>query len=277
MRYPKDMTLEVTARCNFRCPYCYCVWHERPEFALPELGTEAWREVIDKCAADGCTDLLFTGGEPLMRPDIYPLLGYARRSMPSARLAIFTNGALMCEGTIKRLKRLKVRIVTSLQGLSTYREMTGTRRKPYRLLALMKRADELKWPMAVSIIVTKENMREAADIFTSAVLCGAQTIQMGPMMAEGRGRKATHLMLTREEWEAVKAKVRSLPDVNVPFSFVDEFICKCREQPDDFIAKWGDKNYSPCPAGKSFGVVGPNGQYRICLHAFDEQRKGNNE
>ena len=36
-RFPHHMTLELTAKCNFRCPYCYCVWHERPELAKPEL------------------------------------------------------------------------------------------------------------------------------------------------------------------------------------------------------------------------------------------------
>lgn len=271
MRYPKHMTLEVTARCNFRCPYCYCVWHERPELGGPDLGTAAWRGIIGKCAADGCDDILFTGGETLMRADVFRLLSYARRLMPTAKLTLFTNASLADEGTVKRLKRLDVRIATSLQGLKTYGAMTGTRRKPYRHLALMARAAELEWPMAVSITVTRANMGEASDIFAAAALSGAQTIQMSAMMAEGRGREATSLMLSRAEWESVKDAVRRLPDAKVPYTFADEFICNCREQPADFIAKWGEKNPLQCPAGKTFGVVGPNGKYRICLHAFSDR------
>ena len=34
------------------------------------------------------------------------------------------------------------------------------------------------------------------------------------------------------------------------------------------IDKWGDKNRKPCPAGKTFGVIGPNGLYRTCLHSL---------
>ena len=276
MRYPKHMTLEVTARCNFRCPFCYCVWHERPELGGPDLGTTAWRGIIDKCAADGCDDILFSGGEALMRTDIFRLLSYARRLMPTAKLTLFTNAALADEGTIRRLQRLNVRIATSLQGLKTYGAMTGTRRKPYRALALMARAAELEWPMSVSITVTQANIGEASDIFAAAALSGAQTIQMGAMMSEGRGREATSLMLSREEWESVKDAVRRLPNAKVPYTFADEFICKCREQPADFIAKWGEKNPMPCPAGKTFGVVGPNGKYRICLHAFADKPAGLN-
>ncbi len=61
MHYPRDMTLELTAKCNFRCPYCYCVWHEYPALAKPELDTAGWRAVLEKFAADGVEDILFTG------------------------------------------------------------------------------------------------------------------------------------------------------------------------------------------------------------------------
>ena len=63
MRYPRHMTLELTAKCNFRCPYCYCLWHEFPEIGKPELDTVGWKNILDKCADDGVEDILFTGGE----------------------------------------------------------------------------------------------------------------------------------------------------------------------------------------------------------------------
>ena len=70
MAYPRHMTLELTAKCNFRCPYCYCVWHEYPALAKPELDAAGWMAILDKCAADGVEDILFTGGEALLRPDL---------------------------------------------------------------------------------------------------------------------------------------------------------------------------------------------------------------
>lgn len=271
MHYPEHMMLEVTAKCNFRCPYCYCVWHERPELAGPELDTKAWSGIIDKCSADGCDDILLTGGEALLRKDIFMLLKYARAKLPKAKLTLFTNASRLDESIIKKSKLLKVHLATSLQGLKTYAAMTGTKRKPFRLLALMARAAELKWPMAVSLTITQENKGEAADMFAAAALSGAATIQIGAMMAEGRGRENTHLMLSREEWECVKESIRNLPNANVPYTFADEFICRCREQPSEWLQKWGDDSAHECPAGKTFGVVGPNGAYRICLHAFAPQ------
>ena len=62
MAYPRHVTLELTAKCNFRCPCCYCVWHEYPALAKPELDAAGWKAILDKCAADGADDILFTGG-----------------------------------------------------------------------------------------------------------------------------------------------------------------------------------------------------------------------
>ena len=180
MRYPRHMTLELTAKCNFRCPYCYCVWHEYPALAKPELDAAGWKTILDKCAADGIDDILFTGGEALLRNDLFDILGYARRVLPKAKFSLFTNANRLDETLIKKFKRRKIHLATSLQGLRTYGTMTGTRRSYKRLLAVVARASELKWPIAVSMTVTKANFGEAADMFVAAALSGASTIQVGP-------------------------------------------------------------------------------------------------
>ena len=43
---PKRMILEVTKRCNYRCSYCYCIWHERPDLVGDELDAQGWRDII---------------------------------------------------------------------------------------------------------------------------------------------------------------------------------------------------------------------------------------
>lgn len=270
-KFPRHMTLELTAKCNFRCPYCYCVWHEFPELGRPELTTDKWRQVLAKCAADGVDDLLFTGGEALLRKDLMKIIDAAKVLLPKAHHTLFTNASRLTESLIRTFKRKGVALATSLQGLSTYDEMTGTKRKFNRLLAVLARAAELKWPMSVSMTITKVNLHEAADMFVAAALSGAASIQVGAMMAEGRGRQHLELMLTRKEWEGVKESIRSLPDAHVPYSFCEEFICECRDQPASFRRRWTDPNHTPCPAGRDFGVIGPNGAFRTCLHTVEAE------
>lgn len=263
------MTLELTAACNFRCPYCYCVWHEYPALAKGELSTDGWQAVLDKCAADGVNDILFTGGEPLLRRDLFAILDHARRVMPEAELSLFTNASRLTEPLIKKFRRRRIRLATSLQGLATYGAMTGTRRSYRRLLCVLARAAELKWPMAVSLTVTRANLAEACDMFVAAALSGAKTIQVGPMMVGGRATRCLDLMISSKEWADVKAAIRALPDAHVPYMFCDEFICTCRSDlPPELVERWGDREGKPCPAGKAFGVIGPNGIYRTCLHTL---------
>ena len=269
MGYPRHMTLELTAKCNFRCPYCYCVWHEYPALAKPELDTDGWKRILDKCAADGVDEILFTGGEALLRKDLFEIIGHAKRVLPKAQLSLFTNASRLDEPLLRKFRRLRVHLATSLQGLRTYGEMTGTRRSFRRLLTVVARASELKWPIAVSMTITKANLSEAADMFAAAALSGAKSIQLGPTMAGGRAAARPDLMITREEWAGVKERIRALPDGHVPYTFCDEFICECRtDTPRELLAKWSDPSHKPCPANKSFGAVGPNGLYRPCLHAL---------
>ena len=268
-KLPSSLMLEITSRCNYKCPFCYCVWHEFPELARPALSTAAWKGIIAECARRGVKSLLFTGGEALLRPDATELIAYARRLLPDGDLALFTNGSRMTEDLLRWLKRRKIRISTSLQGLRTYGELTGTRRSYRRLLSLVARAAELDWRIAVSITVNRINLFEAADLFAAAALARPETIQVGAVMAEGRVRRNLDLMLTPEEWENVKQTIRHLPDCGVPYSFCDEFYCHCRDFPAEWRQRFGADTH-PCPAGRDFGVIGPDGKFRKCLHSVAE-------
>ena len=57
----------VTRRCNLRCVHCYA--HARDEAFPDELTTREGKQVLDDLAGFGCPVVLFSGGEPLVRPD----------------------------------------------------------------------------------------------------------------------------------------------------------------------------------------------------------------
>ena len=266
---PQKLILEVTARCNFHCPFCYCVWHERPELAGDDLPTTEWQAMIEECISRGVNDFLFTGGEATLRKDIWQLLAFTREKLPKAPIALFTNAANLTEKNIVFCREHAIALATSLQGLKTYAIQTGTRRSYAKLLTCMARAAELECPFDVSITVTQINKNEIADIFAAAVLSHARSIQMGPMMLEGRARNLDNWALSWDEWVTVKETIRNLPNGGVPYGFADEMLCDCRLQPSHYLEKYGKKNQTPCPAGKSFGVIGPTGKFRKCLHTIE--------
>ena len=163
----------------------------------------------------------------------------------------------------------KIKLFTSLQGLRSYGAMTGTDRSFESLLELLAFGRENRWKFSVSITVTKENRNEICDMFAAAAISGAEVIQLGAMMPEGRGREHLELALSRSEWENVKEEIRSMKNCGVPYSFCDEMLCECRRQPEELKKKFGDPDFKPCPAGNEFGVIGPDGTYRKCLHFWN--------
>ena len=265
---PPHLLLEVTARCNYHCPFCYCVWNEIPSLGGEDLDTSAWEEILRECARRCVRELVFTGGEATLRADIWHLLEVARELLPQGTVSLFTNGSTMTEERLFWCKERKVYLSTSLQGLRTYGKHTGTRRSCKRTLSLLARASELEWPMDVSISVSRINSEEAVDLFTAATLSHARSIQMGAVMVEGRCRKRLDLPLTPAEWETLKAQIRALPN-GQSVGFADEMLCACRKQPLDLLTAYGETSTGNCTAGKEFGVIGPTGLFRKCLHTVE--------
>jgi radical SAM protein with 4Fe4S-binding SPASM domain len=70
---PYRMDLALTYRCQNDCPHCYV---GRPK-DFPEMSTEQWKRVIDRCWELGIPHLTFTGGEATLRPDLVELVQYA--------------------------------------------------------------------------------------------------------------------------------------------------------------------------------------------------------
>jgi radical SAM protein with 4Fe4S-binding SPASM domain len=70
---PYRMDLALTYRCQNDCPHCYV---GRPK-DFPEMTTEQWKRVIDRCWELGIPHVTFTGGEATLRPDLVELVQYA--------------------------------------------------------------------------------------------------------------------------------------------------------------------------------------------------------
>jgi len=91
MRTPRSVDIELTARCNLRCTYCYFFGNDAVEYR--DLTTEEWLRFFDECGRLGVMDLTLAGGEPFMRRDLRELLaGVVRNRM---RFSLLSNGGLI--------------------------------------------------------------------------------------------------------------------------------------------------------------------------------------
>jgi len=95
---PQTIQFSLTSRCNLRCKMCNIAGRQPEE---EELTTDCIKRLMDQAAQWGIGEVLFTGGEPFLRDDIYELCSYAAQK--GMRSVITTNGTLLDEAACRRL------------------------------------------------------------------------------------------------------------------------------------------------------------------------------
>lgn len=118
----RDLRISVTDRCNFRCTYCMPKELFGPNFAfLPQnalLSFEEITQLVRLFAQLGVTKVRLTGGEPLLRRDLYKLVEMIHHVHGIDDIALTTNGSLLTPKLAHTLKEAGLRRVTiSLDSL----------------------------------------------------------------------------------------------------------------------------------------------------------------
>jgi Fe-coproporphyrin III synthase len=104
----------MTRQCNLHCLHCYASASAKP--SLGELSTEEGFRLIDQLADFDVPSLLFSGGEPLMRQDLFELASYAGQL--GLRTVLSTNGTLIDREKAERIREAGFSYVgISLDGL----------------------------------------------------------------------------------------------------------------------------------------------------------------
>ena len=104
-----SLQLYLTSQCNLKCIHCYM---DAGKGTNDELSTDEFISIIDEFAKLHKTKVAFTGGEPLLRPDIFELAERAKEN--GLKVSIFTNATLIDESMVEKLKKYVDEIQFSL-------------------------------------------------------------------------------------------------------------------------------------------------------------------
>ena len=147
---------EVTRSCNLACKHCRAEAHLEPYPG--ELSTEQAKALIDTFPETGSPIIIFTGGEPLMRHDIFELIPYAKSK--GLRCVMAPNGTLLDEAAAARLKACGIlRCSISLDGPDAARH-DALRGVPGAFIAALNGIAALKsagLPFQINSTVTQAN------------------------------------------------------------------------------------------------------------------------
>ena len=152
-----------TRRCNLRCVHCYSQSADR-EYA-GEMTTEQGIALLDDLADFGSPVVLFSGGEPLLRRDLFQLVRHATRV--SLRAVISTNGTLIKPETADQLREMGLSYVgVSLDGMKpTHDKFRGREGAFDDALAGIRNCRAAGIKVGLRFTINKRNAADINDIF----------------------------------------------------------------------------------------------------------------
>ena len=103
LRRPRSVMFELTYRCNFKCPHCYVNGSHKEG---KELATKEVFSILNQMRDMGVFNVAFTGGEALLRKDIFDILAYAKRR--GFQTALLSNGYLINKNIADKLLQVNV-------------------------------------------------------------------------------------------------------------------------------------------------------------------------
>jgi len=203
-----------TKQCNLHCVHCYASATSRP--APDELTGDEARVMIDDIAQFGSPVILFSGGEPLMRPDLLDMIAHARAA--GLRAVISTNGTLISRSVAEKLAHAGLSYVgVSLDGLQPvhdkFRGVVGCFQKA---LEGIRNCQAVGVKVGLRLTLNKHNVADLPGIFDLIEREGIPRVCFYHLVYTGRGDKIREAALsnarTRETVDKIINRTKALHD-----------------------------------------------------------------
>ena len=197
---PRLIAWEVTRTCNLRCVHCRAASIDKP---YPnEFTTEECLKLLDNIVAFASPIIILTGGEPLVRPDIYEIAVHGTNK--GLRMVLATNGVLLDAEKSRRLKEAGIqRVSISLDGAipeshDHFRQVPGAFAGSLRGIDFLKAAGI---DFQINTTITRENLHELPAIQELTVTLGAVAHHIFLLVPTGRAKDYREQEIAAEDYE----------------------------------------------------------------------------
>ena len=254
----------ITFRCGLNCEFCYAKGREHEELTTSEIKTH----VIDNIANSKARWIGFTGGDPLLRDDIFELMLYAKEKGLDTVLG--TNGQLLNEERIKRLADIgATRIGIGISGMDgLYSNVMGGGSFD-TVDSMIKLCKDYGFEISLRAVVTKHNYSTYMDLVDYAHKQELYKFCRYNMIYAGNASRAIDIP-DQEKNALVMALIRKqeeYPDLKIWLM----------ERPYDavLLSKMGYelkhdmRHAAKCGATKGLINVAPNGDVYPCPYFYD--------
>lgn len=193
---------EVTRRCNLSCVHCRAsADNEPPE---NELSTEECTSFLDEVSSWAQPVIILTGGEPLLRDDIFEIARHGTDL--GLRMVMAPNGTLMDKDNVRRMVESGIkRISISLDGDTAethdrFRQVEGAFEGALNGIRLAKEAG---LEFQINTTITQHNVHLIENILNLAIELGAAAHHIFLLVPTGRGKYISDAAISADEYERV--------------------------------------------------------------------------
>ncbi|MFW6061806.1 MAG: 12,18-didecarboxysiroheme deacetylase [Planctomycetota bacterium] len=185
-----------TRRCNLTCAHCYS--HSADCNYPGELSTDDGYRLLADLAEFGVPVILFSGGEPLLRPDLLDLAGRARKL--DMRAVISTNGTKIDPPMAEKLREIGLSYVgVSLDGMRETNDRFRGRQGAFDdALAGIRNCRQAGIKVGLRFTINRHNVGEIDDIFGLLRDENIPRVCFSHLVYAGRGAKLREADLDHE-------------------------------------------------------------------------------
>jgi len=195
---PRLVFWELTTGCNLKCIHCRA--SASSAVSPDDLTHEESCRIIDQLASYAPLILVLSGGEPLVRPDVFDLAERARRN--NIRVALATNGTLVDRRMAERIRDAGIqRVAISLDGSNprTHDQFRGETGAFDAAIAGLRHLKELGVSTQINTTVSRHNSEQLPDILNLALSLGVAAFHLFLLVPVGCG-------LTIAEEQSIKGE-----------------------------------------------------------------------
>ncbi|MFX1533678.1 MAG: radical SAM protein [Promethearchaeota archaeon] len=267
--FPAHPVWEMTSKCNLRCIHCHTVGGEG---AADELTTEEGKNLLRQLSEIREFRMMaFTGGEPLVRKDLFELLAYSKALGFTNTIA--TNATLIDDEAAHRLRRNGVVIAAvSLDGFDAkthnrVRGRPGVFEATLRGIRALHRAGIL---IHVNITAMEYNLHQMEPLMRLVNEIGTGILLMYQLVPVGRGRDIKDAAL---DLGANERLIRFMAQAQRKVQAIMEPVAGPQYWPfllqqaginNGLFLRLAEIVFHGCAAGRGFTYIKPNGDVWAC-------------
>lgn len=256
---PLVVSWNVTRKCNLKCSHCYI--NAASEEYKDELTTEESKRLIDQISEVSRPMLILSGGEPLLRKDIFELIQYGTQK--GLKMGLGSNGGLIDSIVAKKLKEAGIKTVSISLDSSIperhdeFRGVKGSWQKAVNAIKVLRENDVL---VQVNTTLTQQNYDEIDDIMSLAEKIGVENFHLFFLVPTGRGAKIADITPVMYENMIKNTFAKTARHrLNVRPSCAPQFMRIAKDMNLD-MRQW----IRGCIAGLYYCRVYPNGEITPC-------------